>query len=121
MHKVCCLTFLLQIKKVPKKRGRPPKPDSEKKKKTTSTTGKSKKAQAATKQQIKHYCICQTPFQSPLFMLPCDHCNKWFHGYCVNITPQMATYLDLYICDECTKGIAITWILQVIIINLFNH
>lgn len=54
-------------------------------------------------------------------MLPCDHCNKWFHGYCVNITPQMATYLDLYICDECTKGIAIIWILQVIIINLLNH
>lgn len=34
------------------------------------------------------FCICRTPYDPFLFYICCDNCELWFHGSCVNITPQ---------------------------------
>ena len=33
----------------------------------------------------KAYCLCCIPED----VICCDHCNKWYHGDCVGITPDM--------------------------------
>ncbi|KAI9490371.1 hypothetical protein BDB00DRAFT_728010, partial [Zychaea mexicana] len=50
------------------------------------------------------YCTCQSLFESPRYMLLCDHCGKWFHGACVGITARDGEFLDLYYCKECTTA-----------------
>ncbi|RDX73912.1 Golgin candidate 5, partial [Mucuna pruriens] len=36
------------------------------------------------------------------FWICCDTCNRWFHGKCVKITPQMAESIDKYKCPSCS-------------------
>ncbi|KAI9313619.1 hypothetical protein BX666DRAFT_1864603 [Dichotomocladium elegans] len=102
-----------QTKKVVKRRGRPPKPASEKKKKApvdpavkkaaAATAKKAGKDQERSKEE-KRYCTCHRTFISPLFMIPCNECQNWFHGACMGVTFSEAAFFDLYYCPDCTSG-----------------
>ena len=48
------------------------------------------------------YCICQKPCGGH-FMIQCDYCSEWYHGYCINLSPSEALDLDRYKCARC-KG-----------------
>ncbi|KAH3757444.1 hypothetical protein Pelo_10770 [Pelomyxa schiedti] len=51
-------------------------------------------------------CICERPFHQYDWMIECDKCDKWFHGYCMNVEKG---YLDRpgfktsFICPECSS------------------
>lgn len=34
-------------------------------------------------------------------MEQCDGCKEWYHGRCVNITPQETEQMDTYTCPHC--------------------
>ncbi|KAI8096741.1 uncharacterized protein BX664DRAFT_257778, partial [Halteromyces radiatus] len=51
------------------------------------------------------YCICQTPYDVPRFMIACDRCDQWFHGECIGISEKEGEFIDLYFCDVCGKGL----------------
>eukprot|EP00360_Condylostoma_magnum_P000536 CAMPEP_0168315832 /NCGR_PEP_ID=MMETSP0210-20121227/12863_1 /TAXON_ID=40633 /ORGANISM="Condylostoma magnum, Strain COL2" /LENGTH=50 /DNA_ID=CAMNT_0008291839 /DNA_START=171 /DNA_END=323 /DNA_ORIENTATION=+ len=35
-------------------------------------------------------------------MIDCDICKNWFHGECVNLTPEEMEELEFYACPKCT-------------------
>lgn len=49
----------------------------------------------------KLYCTCRTPYKKGQFMIQCDGCNDWFHGSCVEVTPEMAETMDKFYCPNC--------------------
>uniref|UniRef100_A0ACD5URT3 Uncharacterized protein n=1 Tax=Avena sativa TaxID=4498 RepID=A0ACD5URT3_AVESA len=32
----------------------------------------------------------------------CDHCERWFHGKCVGVTPEKAEEIEQYMCPGCS-------------------
>lgn len=57
------------------------------------------------REPLPKYCFCQQPSNPDKTLLMCDNCGDWFHGDCVNVTPQMANSLDIWHCPGCTgKG-----------------
>lgn len=52
------------------------------------------------------YCICKQPYNPADFMIECEGCSDWFHGSCVNVTPEEGDRIDVYFCPSCqaTKG-----------------
>jgi hypothetical protein len=36
----------------------------------------------------KLYCICNEPFNGE-FMIKCDRCGEWYHGFCVNVSKEV--------------------------------
>ena len=54
----------------------------------------------------KVYCLCRLP-EDGRFMICCDHCDEWYHGDCVGITPDgelgMRGDNKEYICPSCTS------------------
>lgn len=46
------------------------------------------------------YCLCEQPDNGE-FMIGCDRCSEWYHGQCVQITPEMAENIQTYICPRC--------------------
>ena len=32
----------------------------------------------------------------------CDHCERWFHGKCVGISPEKAEEIERYMCPGCS-------------------
>ena len=48
----------------------------------------------------KQYCVCRKPC-SGRFMIQCDFCDEWYHGFCVNITATDALVIDRYKCKAC--------------------
>lgn len=32
----------------------------------------------------------------------CDHCERWFHGRCVGMTPEKAEEIEHYMCPGCS-------------------
>jgi hypothetical protein len=51
----------------------------------------------------KTYCICNSVYDKKRFYIQCDQCSNWYHGECVNITPQVAAELDQYKCVKCME------------------
>ncbi|KAI0985772.1 hypothetical protein GJ496_003239 [Pomphorhynchus laevis] len=47
------------------------------------------------------YCICRQPYDEEQFYVGCDSCQNWFHGSCVNVTPEQAEEMKKYFCDKC--------------------
>ena len=35
------------------------------------------------------------------FYIGCDLCSNWFHGTCVNISPEQSSAIDKYECRDC--------------------
>ena len=50
--------------------------------------------------QEKVYCTCRGPDDGSL-MVQCDQCDEWYHGRCVEITPDEAADLGKYYCSAC--------------------
>ncbi|VDI61792.1 COMPASS component SPP1 [Mytilus galloprovincialis] len=46
------------------------------------------------------YCICRKGDQGA-FMIQCDLCDDWYHGTCVNVTPEVAETFATYHCPKC--------------------
>jgi hypothetical protein len=38
--------------------------------------------------EAERYCICRRPDDGMHFMIECDTCNEWFHGFCVGLTEE---------------------------------
>jgi hypothetical protein len=42
----------------------------------------------AKSSEAEKYCICRRPDDGMHFMIECDTCNEWFHGFCVGLTEE---------------------------------
>lgn len=47
--------------------------------------------------------ICGGLYGANEFWIGCDHCDKWYHGKCVKITPAKADHIKDYKCPACAK------------------
>lgn len=47
--------------------------------------------------------ICGGLYGANEFWIGCDHCDKWYHGKCVKITPAKAEHIKDYKCPACSK------------------
>lgn len=47
--------------------------------------------------------ICGGLYGAAEFWIGCDHCDKWYHGKCVKITPAKAEHIKDYKCPTCAK------------------
>ncbi|VDH94350.1 Hypothetical predicted protein [Mytilus galloprovincialis] len=45
------------------------------------------------------YCLCRKP-DDELFMIQCDFCNEWYHGACVDLTPELADTMVKFRCPR---------------------
>lgn len=43
-------------------------------------------------------CLADLP---DAFFIACDHCEKWYHGKCVNITEDQASFIQCWHCSGC--------------------
>lgn len=48
---------------------------------------------------LKSYCICRRPYEG--FMIGCDECDEWFHGFCVGVSESRADKVNKYVCIRC--------------------
>ena len=48
------------------------------------------------------YCLCCGPYDGK-FMIQCDECLEWYHGTCVQVTPEEANSIYVYLCPDCTN------------------
>ncbi|VDI71161.1 COMPASS component SPP1 [Mytilus galloprovincialis] len=46
------------------------------------------------------YCLCRKP-DDGLFMIQCDFCDEWYHGACIDLTPQLADTMVKFRCPRC--------------------
>ena len=46
------------------------------------------------------FCICRGPYDNQ-FMIQCEECKEWYHGKCINMTPDEAEDIDIYNCPDC--------------------
>lgn len=46
---------------------------------------------------------CGTSGDPEEFWIFCDHCEKWYHGRCVRMTPARAEHIKQYKCPNCSK------------------
>jgi hypothetical protein len=47
------------------------------------------------------FCICQQSYDPDIFMIFCDACQEWFHGPCVKVDEDQASFFDKYVCPSC--------------------
>ncbi|OQR91659.1 hypothetical protein ACHHYP_04499 [Achlya hypogyna] len=48
-------------------------------------------------------CICKQGYDPKRFMIECAHCDRWFHGNCVQMTEEKAFAIAQYACPSCTN------------------
>lgn len=46
------------------------------------------------------FCICPGP-DTGSFMIQCDECREWYHGFCVNLDKKWAENFAYYLCHRC--------------------
>ncbi|KAL3316833.1 hypothetical protein Ciccas_004512 [Cichlidogyrus casuarinus] len=55
-------------------------------------------------QNSELYCICRQP-HNKRFMICCDRCDEWFHGDCVQLTPERGARMEEqgidFVCPSC--------------------
>ena len=59
--------------------------------------GKRKKKPGKADEDV--YYICRQGEQG--FMIQCSDCNEWFHGTCIEVTPEDAEQIKDYFCAMC--------------------
>ncbi|KAI8338552.1 hypothetical protein BC941DRAFT_423206 [Chlamydoabsidia padenii] len=101
-----------KTQKTKKKKGRLPTKSSDELAPTKiRKTSSGRPSRSRTKKTGALYCICQTPYDVPRFMIACDRCDQWFHGECIGISEKEGEFIDLYFCDVCGKetGKSTSW------------
>jgi len=53
--------------------------------------------------EVEMYCICRRPDDGLHFMIECDTCNEWFHGFCVGLTEEESLQYSSYMCIGCAR------------------
>ncbi|KAI7853345.1 hypothetical protein BDC45DRAFT_407050, partial [Circinella umbellata] len=48
----------------------------------------------------KLYCVCQKPYNGDP-MVQCDQCTQWFHCECVDLDPDEAEDIEIWVCKDC--------------------
>ncbi|XP_033120164.1 nucleosome-remodeling factor subunit BPTF-like [Anneissia japonica] len=77
-------------------------PKQEKANKSTAAKAqKTQEKEVKKKSNDKLYCICKTPYDASKFYIGCDVCLNWFHGECINISPDEAQNIKDFICNDC--------------------
>ena len=46
------------------------------------------------------FCLCRSPDDGE-FMTQRKECKEWYHGSCVNLTPEQADHIDVYLRPDC--------------------
>jgi hypothetical protein len=46
------------------------------------------------------HCLCRKPDDGQ-FMIQCDYCDEWYHGACINLTPEQADMWVKFRCPRC--------------------
>ncbi|CEP17171.1 hypothetical protein [Parasitella parasitica] len=72
-----------------------------KKKPAKKTKTKPKKKKKTVKKDFHKYCICRKGYDGKEFMIECEDCKEWFHGDCVGLKPNSASYH--YACTSCAS------------------
>lgn len=66
------------------------------------------------------FCVCQTPYDPNLFYIGCDGCAGWFHGACVNVTPEAVRCLrSNFVCSANVRFRSIDFGLR--LVNLVHQ
>ena len=56
----------------------------------------------STGYQSTPYCLCRRPYTGE-FMIQCDDCDEWYHGFCVNVSSDDALRVGKYACPLCKE------------------
>jgi hypothetical protein len=60
-------------------------------------------AGGSSEDEAKTKCVaCAKIYNPDEFWICCDHCEKWFHGSCVAMTPEKADEIERYMCPGCS-------------------
>ncbi|KAK3093065.1 hypothetical protein FSP39_010650 [Pinctada imbricata] len=63
-------------------------------------SGKKTSGDLASSPSKNQFCLCRGP-DVGTFMIQCLECREWYHGTCVNVTPEQAKCIDIYLCPDC--------------------
>jgi len=55
----------------------------------------------STKERL--YCICRSNNDIERFMIMCEKCEEWFHGECINLSEEQASFIKHFFCSGCLK------------------
>lgn len=61
---------------------------------------KGKHEKKKEKRKKKIYCICKST-DTESFMIACDRCNEWYHGYCVGVSESLSKKIEVFFCHVC--------------------
>lgn len=80
-------------------------PNKRRKERTNSqSTPEGPKAKKRKTEDERLFCVCKTPYDPTQFYVGCDMCANWFHGACVQVTPETAKNMDEWTCADCTQA-----------------
>ncbi|KAI8871125.1 hypothetical protein GQ42DRAFT_162231 [Ramicandelaber brevisporus] len=50
-----------------------------------------------------HKPAARTHDGNQIFMIACDHCDRWYHGWCVNVhDEEQSSWIESFCCPRCT-------------------
>lgn len=70
----------------------------------SQSTPEGPKAKKKKIEDERLFCICKKPYDPTQFYIGCDMCANWFHGSCVQISPDAAQSMDEWTCAECAQA-----------------
>ncbi|KAL9957398.1 hypothetical protein ACROYT_G039030 [Oculina patagonica] len=71
---------------------------------TSQSTPEGPKAKKRKVEDERLFCVCKKPYDPTQFYIGCDMCANWFHGACVQVSPETAQSMDEWTCAECTQA-----------------
>ncbi|KAL3625050.1 hypothetical protein CASFOL_031718 [Castilleja foliolosa] len=46
------------------------------------------------------YCKCEMPYNPDDLMIQCEECKDWYHPECVDLTVEVVTHMDRFVCSD---------------------